>query len=310
VARERILIVDDEPDIRDVVRLTLESEGYEVHEAGDGMEALDRIRSIHPHLILLDFKMPRLDGTGVCQAVRKDIVLRHLPIIMLTSKAEVSDKVEGIRSGADDYLTKPFEPAELLARVRMVLRRTAQALDANPLTKLPGNASILEELQKRIHENQPWAVCYIDLDQFKAFNDVYGFERGDEVIRSVARILLETMQTLGTADDFLGHIGGDDFVLITHPKRVEPICQTILAEVRKAACGFYNEQDRQRGYIEAKDREGRLRRFPLLTASIAVVSNEQKHIHHVAEIAQRGAELKAWIKSQGGNLWARDRRVE
>ncbi len=308
--RERILVVDDEPDIRDVLRIALEGEGYEVHEATDGEEALTQVQRVSPHLILLDFKMPRLDGRQVCQTLKKDILLQHLPIIMLTSRGEVTDKVQGIDAGADDYVVKPFDPLELLARVRMILRRTARALDANPLTKLPGNVSILEELQARLDTAKPLAVCYIDLDRFKAFNDTYGFEKGDELIKTAARTLMRTMQELGTGNDFLGHIGGDDFVLITVPAAAERICPWVVAEFAKAASAFYSEGDRRRGFIEAKDRDGQLKAFPLTTISIAVVTNQQRPIKHVAEVAQIGAELKEWIKQQGGNRWAKDRRAE
>ncbi len=310
MAKERILVVDDEPDIRDVLRLTLESEGYQVFEAADGSEVLPQVEKINPQLILLDFKMPRVDGPHVCQTLKKDILLQHLPIIMLTSKGEVTDKVEGIDAGADDYLTKPFDPTELLARVRMVLRRTARALDANPLTKLPGNASILEELQGRLAKGTPLAVCYVDLDQFKAFNDTYGFERGDELIKATARILLLAMRDFGTPQDFLGHIGGDDFVLLTEPYCVERICNRITQEVGRTTPSFYDGPDRKRGFIEAKDRDGKTRRFPLLTVSVAVVTNEQRALRHVAEVAQIGAELKEWVKAKGGNRWVKDRRVE
>ncbi len=310
MAKERILVVDDEPDIRDVLRITLEAEGYEVQEAADGQEALSLVQRISPHLILLDFKMPRLDGRQVCQILKKDILLQHLPIIMLTSKAEVTDKVQGIDAGADDYVVKPFDPMELLARIRMVLRRTSRALDANPLTKLPGNVSILEELQGRLDEGQPLAVCYVDLDNFKTFNDTYGFERGDEVIKATARILLFSMRELGTPTDFLGHIGGDDFVVLTLPAVVERICRQIITEFGKIAPFLYEEADRKRGFIEAKDRDGRVRRFGLLTVSIAVVTNEQRALKHVAEVAQVGAELKEWAKTHGGNRWVKDRRGE
>lgn len=308
--KERILVVDDEPDIRDILRLTLEGEGYEVIEAADGEAAITQVQRRNPHLILLDYKLPRLEGPQVCRRLKKDLLLQHLPIIMLTSKGEISDKVMGINAGADDYLTKPFEPTELLARVRMILRRTARALDANPLTKLPGNVSILEELQARLAEAGPLAVCYIDLDQFKSFNDTYGFERGDEILRATARILLIAMRELGTPNDFLGHVGGDDFVLITSPRCVEPLCKRILNEVAQAAPSFYSESDRSRGFIEAKDRDGKVRRFPLLTVSIGVVTNEQRPLTHVAELAQIGAELKQSAKSSGGNRCIKDRRGE
>lgn len=308
MARERILVVDDEPDIRDVLRLTLEAEGYEVSEAADGQEAVEMVRKLNPQLVLLDYKLPRMEGPQVCRALKKDILLQHLPVIMLTSKGEVGDKVEGINAGADDYVVKPFEPAELLARVKMILRRTARSLDANPLTRLPGNVSIIEELQERIDGKKPTAVCYIDLDQFKAFNDKYGFERGDEVIKATARILLLAMRGTGTPEDFLGHIGGDDFVLITVPAAVDSLCRKILAELPPAALTYYDPTDRARGYIEAEDRYGRLRKFPLLTLSIGVVTNEQRAFKHVAEVAQIGAELKAWAKQKGGNRLVKDRR--
>ena len=308
--KQRILVVDDEPDIRDVLRLTLEAEGYLVFEATDGQEAVQQAQKVRPDLMLLDFKMPRMDGPHVCMALKRDTLLQHLPIIMLTSKGEISDKVEGINAGADDYLTKPFEPTELLARVGMILRRTARALDANPLTRLPGNASILEELQTRLDLQQPLAVCYVDLDQFKAFNDRYGFEKGDEVIKATAGVLLNAMRSYGTPEDFLGHIGGDDFVLITQPSAAQRVSDQILSDLVKLAPNFYNQEERRKGYIEAKDRDGQMKKFALLTASIAIVTNQQRALKHVAEVAQIGAELKSWAKQKGGNRWVKDRRGE
>ncbi len=308
MVRERILVVDDEADIRDVVRLTLEGEGYDIQEAADGQEALSMVQKASPHLLILDFKMPRLDGSGVCQVLKKDILLQHIPIIMLTSRGEVADKVQGIEAGADDYMVKPFEPMELLARVRMILRRTSRALDANPLTKLPGHVSILEELQGRLGKEAPLAVCYIDLDKFKAFNDTYGFARGDEFLKATARILLIAMREMGNPEDFLGHIGGDDFVLVTTPSAAPNVCQKIVADFTQTVPSYYDEVDREQGFIEAKDRDGQPRRFSLMTISIAVVTNEQRGLKHVAEIAQIGAELKEWVKAQGGNRWVKDRR--
>ncbi len=310
MARERILIVDDEADIRDILRFTLEGEGYEIYEASNGEEGLQQIQRVSPHLILLDFMMPRLTGTEVCQILKKDILLQHLPVIILTSKKEITDKVEGIEAGADDYIVKPFDPLELVARVRMILRRTARALDANPLSKLPGNVSILEEIQSRLDQGKALAVCYIDLDNFKAFNDTYGFERGDEILKAAARILLTTMREMGTPSDFLGHIGGDDFVLLTLPEAADKICERAVTEFAKVAGEFYDERDRQRGFIECKDRDGKGRHFPLLTLSIGIATNQKRMLKHVAEVAQIGAELKEWAKNQGGNRWIKDRRGE
>lgn len=308
--RERAVIVDDEPDIRDVLRITLEAEGFEVEEAADGPSALALIRRRTPHVVILDSRMPGMDGEAVCQTLKQDILLRHLPILLVTAKRETADKVKGLAAGADDYIVKPFDPAELVARVRMVMRRTRQALDANPLTKLPGNASIMEELEQRLVAGQPLAVCYVDLDQFKAFNDAYGFERGDEAIRETARVLLTVMHTEGMPTDFLGHIGGDDFVLITTPDTVDAVAAAIVQETAATLAQFYDEASRRRGYLEGKDRGGQPARFPLLSASVAVVTNERRPLTHVAEIAQVGAELKAWAKSHGGGRVVKDRRAE
>ena len=164
----KILIVDDDADIRDVLKLTLSEENYEVLEAADGEEALKIINSKTLNLVLLDYKIPKMDGRAVCRVVKKDLLLRHLPIIMVTGKGDINDRVTGIDAGADDYVVKPFEPKELLARIRMVLRRTETALEANPLTRLPGNVSIINEIQRRIDNKTEFAVCYADLDKFKA----------------------------------------------------------------------------------------------------------------------------------------------
>lgn len=308
MAGDRILIVDDDPDILDVLKITLEEEQYEVIEARNGQEALEAVRTNSPSLVILDYMMPNMNGLQVCKILKKDILLRHLPIIMLTGKGELSDKVEGIDAGADDYIVKPFEPVELLARVKMILRRTTRDLDANPLTKLPGNISILTEIENRIERKGLFAVCYLDLDKFKSYNDKYGFEHGDEVIRQTARILIRTIQEIGNPDDFIGHIGGDDFVVITTPEKVDKICQKVIKDFDAVAPNFYNEDDRKRGYIIGKDRQGNVYKIPLLTISVGVVTNETREITHVAEVGEIGAELKAYAKSFEGSNYIKDKR--
>ena len=303
-----ILVADDDPDLRDILRSILEPEGFEVIEASDGKAALDAVRTHHPDLLLLDYLMPHLTGPQVCQALKQDILLRHLPIIMLTGRGEVQDKVTGIDSGADDYLVKPFEPKELLARVRMVLRRTAQELEANPLTKLPGNVSIQKDIDARLAARKPVAVCYADLDRFKAFNDHYGFARGDQAIQQTARVLLEAVRARGNPTDFVGHIGGDDFILVTTPDRADAVCQNVIERFDAAVPSLYDEADRTRGYLEHNDRAGNPTMAGLLTISIAVVTNEERPIAHLGEIAAIGAELKAYAKRFAKSLYVKDQR--
>jgi len=304
----KILVVDDDPDIRDILKLTLSEENYEVIEACDGEEALKIISTKPLELVLLDYKIPKIDGREVCRRVKRDLLLRHLPIIMVTGKGDISDKVGGIDAGADDYVVKPFEPKELLARIRMILRRTERDLEANPLTRLPGNVSILAELDRRLNSKQLFAVCHIDLDKFKAYNDKYGFEHGDEVIKETARILIRTAQNCGGADDFIGHIGGDDFVIVTTPEKADAICKKIISDFEKEAPSFYNETDRKKGYILAKDRKGAEQKIPLLSVSIGVVTNVSRKISHVAEIGEIGAELKEYAKSLERSNYVLDQR--
>ena len=308
MAKSRILLVDDDPDILDVLEITLAEENYEIFKAMDGEEALQLIKSKPLDLVLLDYNIPKMNGRQVCLEVKKDILLRHLPIIMVTGKGEVSDKVDGIDAGADDYVVKPFEPKELLARIRMVLRRTERDLEANPLTKLPGNVSILNELSRRLETKSLFAVCYIDLDKFKSYNDKYGFEHGDEVIRETARILLDTAQRVGNPEDFIGHIGGDDFVIVTTTQIADRICKKIIADFENKAPAFYNETDRKKGYIVAFDRKGKEQKVPLLSVSIGVVTNEFRKLDHVAQIGEIGAELKGYAKSLERSNYVKDQR--
>ncbi len=306
----KILIVDDDPDIRDVLKLTLAEENYEILEAGDGEEALKVIHDNQPDLILLDYKIPKIDGREVCRRIKNDLLLRHLPIIMVTGKGEIKDKVDGIDAGADDYVVKPFEPKELMARIRMILRHTERDLEANPLTRLPGNVSILKELSQRIENKSLFAVCYIDLDKFKSYNDKYGFEHGDEVIRETARLLIRATQEKGNRVDFVGHIGGDDFVIVTTPDKTDALCQKLIMDFENLAPSFYNEKDRKNGYITGKDRQGVEQKIPLLSVSIGIVTNESRQITHVAEIGEVGAELKAYAKSLERSNYVKDRRAE
>lgn len=303
-----VLVADDDPDVRDILRTILEPAGFFVQEASDGERALQAVQTSPPHLILLDYMMPGLTGPQVCERLKQDLLLRHVPIIMLTGKSELQDKVYGINAGADDYLVKPFEPQELLARVQMVLRRATRDLEANPLTRLPGNISIQRELERRLAAAGPLAVCYIDLDRFKAFNDHYGFKRGDEVIQRTATLLLEATRAQGSAQDFVGHIGGDDFIVMTTIERADALCEAIVRQFDAMVPTLYDPEDRTRGYLLHKDRKGQEVKIPLLSISIALVLNENGRLTHPGQVAKIGAELKAYAKQFDRSLYVKERR--
>lgn len=305
--REKIITIDDDPDILDVLLLTL-ADHYDVLQAKNGKEGLQIVQQKIPDLIVCDYMMPIMNGRDFCKEVKKDILLRHIPVIMLTGKGEVQDRINGIEAGADDYIVKPFSPDELLARIRMILKRTTRSLDASPLTHLPGNTSIMDELQVYIDSQRSFAVGYADLDKFKAYNDTYGFEKGDEVIKETARLLIKHVRDPGGTSTFVGHIGGDDFVFICEDALIDDICRAIIKEFDEKVPCFYNDEDYKRGYIKGLDRQGSKQKFGLLGISIGIVSNARQKITHVAQVSEIGAQLKKYAKSFEKSNFVRDKR--
>ena len=305
--REKIITIDDDPDILDVLALTL-AENYDVLQAHNGKEGLQLVQQKIPDLIICDYMMPIMNGRDFCREVKKDILLRHIPVIMLTGKGEVHDRISGIEAGADDYMVKPFSPDELLARIKMILKRTTRSLDASPLTHLPGNTSIIEELQIYINSQHPFSVGYADLDKFKVYNDKYGFEKGDEVIKELARLLIKHVREIGGQNTFIGHIGGDDFVFICDDAVIDDVCRAVIRDFDAKVPSFYKSEDAKRGYIEGLDRQGNKQKFGLLGVSIGIVSTITHNITHVAQIGEIGAELKKFAKTFEKSIYVKDKR--
>ena len=225
---ERILIADDDPDILQFVRVNLELEGFEVATASDGQEALAQVIEKPPDLVLLDIMMPEMDGLSALRRMRAHPAAANTSVILLTARALPEDRVTGLELGADDYVTKPFDVDELMARVKAVLRRSQAMRDVSPLTGLPGNFRITRELEERIAGEDPIGLGHIDLDNFKAFNDHYGFMRGDQVIKFTAHVLLEAAAEVDDPKAFIGHVGGDDFVAVISPDVVEEFCKAVI----------------------------------------------------------------------------------
>lgn len=305
----RILIADDVVDLLQAMKETLEREGYTVEAVTDGVEALKSIRADPPDIAVLDLKMPRMTGFEVCRVLRADPLLENLPVVILSASGSRESKVEGLDLGADDFITKPVDVRELLARIRMILKRTRQGLDANPLTRLPGNLSIESRIDRALADNRPLAVLYVDLNQFKAYNDVYGFDSGDRVLKALARVLVDEVRAGGPAD-FIGHIGGDDFIALSSPDRMEEAAQKICSAFDAIVPSFYNDADRARGVIAAKDRQGVEREFPFLSVAIGICHNRERALKNFAHVAALGAELKKAAKSKTGSAYVVDRRKD
>jgi diguanylate cyclase (GGDEF)-like protein len=308
VANPRILIAEDESSLREVLRLVLEREGFLVTEAENGVEALRLAHAEVPDLVLLDVMMPDLDGFEVCRQLRAAFATRNIPIVMLTARTELSDKVRGLEGGANDYVTKPWENRELVLRVRNVLDWSAQQRAASPLTGLPGNHSINDEIRRRLGDHQPFSLLQIDVDHFKAFNDYYGYARGDQAIQMLARILSESALQKGGPDAFIGHIGGDDFVVLCEPDAAETLGEVILDAFNKASQELYDAEDRERGFVEVLNRRHVVERFPLMSLTIALVSTDCIPVSHLAELIDIAQELKAHGKGIPGSVLVGERR--
>ena len=304
----KILVVDDDSDIRDLIALTLRKD-YEVIEAENGSQALEKAKKEKPNIFILDYALPDIDGTEICKQLRKSHHFMHTPILMLTGKSEVDDKVKGLEAGVDDYMIKPFAPQELVARIKMLVRRADIHLDANPLTRLPGNTPINRFIEETVQNKEKFAVLYIDLDHFKAVNDYYGFERGDRIIKDTSHLLMECVHTKGTPSDLVGHIGGDDFVIITSVDVAEEVAKEIIAKFDAIAPQFFDEAERTQGYIETKGRDGLVRKFRFPSISIGIITNKEQEFSHVAQVSSRGAEVKNMAKKFPQSKYILDRRT-
>jgi PleD family two-component response regulator len=303
-----VLVVDDDIDVARFIEVNLRLEGFDVLVAHDGEEAHAMIVEAPPDLVLLDVMMPRLDGVELCRRLRSDPLTASLPVIMLTAKSLSADKVVGLTAGADDYIIKPFDTLELIARVRSTLRRNAEMRAVSPLTGLPGNHRINEEIAARAAEEEPFAVCHVDLDNFKAFNDRYGWLRGDEVITLLATALKSAAVDAGAVSAFIGHVGGDDFVVICSPDDVERLANRCLELFDQGVRGLHDPEDVAHGYLVILDRQGNERRYPLVSVSIGVAMTGKRRYRDHREIVAVATEMKAVAKGTSGSAVAIDRR--
>lgn len=305
----KILFIQADPTLVGEVVERLMCEGFEVATPNSPRQALYEMYADPPDLMILGDDLSTSEGEEIARLVRVDPVFRHLPIILLlpTGAGERVDRWAELQ--LSDFIAAPVNPMEVCIRSRLCLLRSRLELDANPLTRLPGNNTILKEIQQRLESGLPFVLAYLDIDSFKAYNDRYGFARGDDALRMTARIVLNAVVRLGSGSGFVGHIGGDDFIVILPMTQVELACREIIANFDLIAPSLYDETDRRQGYLLLKDRQGRLCRFPLMTLSIAVIQSEGRGFDHVGQLIARAAELKAAAKAKPGSVYLIDRRL-
>jgi len=304
----RILVADDDPNLRVLLETILRNHGFDVTVVPSGEALVRAAVGNPPDLLLVDVMMPLMDGLEAIRQLRNDTRTGHLPMLLLTAQSASRDVVLGFESGADDYVSKPFDPEALVARIRATLRRQTRLPSLNPLTRLPGNIAIAAEIQRRLDAGEPFAVIYIDLDNFKALNDAYGFARGDQVIMLLADEL-RALQAGPFPAIFAGHLGGDDFVVLAGPDAYEPFCTALIRRFDHDVRALYNQADIERGYLRGVDRFGVPRRFPIVSLSIGVVNTATRAYASYDEISSVAAAMKGYAKKRAGSGFAVDGRT-
>ena len=302
-----ILVVEDDLAIAEVLDEALREFGYEVTTVASGAAALSQMQLQRPDLVLLDLSLPDVDGLDLCRQLRAEPRWNAVPVIALTARDRLSDRVIGLREGLDDYLTKPFSVTELAARVDANLRRSRRELHTSPLTLLPGNRAIEVALSSRLADGRDFAVCYIDINDFKPYNDRYGFAAGDRIIQQLAELVQQNLARL--RDGFAGHVGGDDFVAVVQPPDAAPFAERVLEGFADLLPSAYTPEDYGRGGIEGEDRSGAVRVFPLMGLSIAIVAQQNRRYQHIGELSRAAAEIKGYLKRQGGSNYLVERRM-
>lgn len=286
-----LLVVEDDSDVAKMLQIYFESQGYDSVAVARGEEALEICRRKLPNLVILDIVLPDIDGYEVCRRLRGNLRTSHIPIIFLTQKDERRDQIAGLELGADDYITKPFDLQLLMLRAEGALRRAGWLSLTSPVTGLP-SSKLIEEQLRELMRREDWAVLYVGINHLDDFNDVYGFVAGDDVLRFAAMLISETVDDVGTGSEFIGHIGGDDFIIISTPDASQEIQARLKERFREEVGSFYSFRDRERGYIEIGAGEGKQRQVQLMSLAIGLVYHDSAPFADIREITEVAAEAR------------------
>ncbi len=291
MGKARLLIVEDDTDISNMLRIYFTGQNYEVDTALRGGDALEKTRQNLPHLIVLDIMLPDIDGFEVCRILRTNTRTSHVPIIFLTQKDERSDKLQGLELGADDYITKPFDIEELKLRVQRAIQRAEIQNLTDPRSGLP-SGRLIEEQLRRIIRMENWAFLDIRIRHYEAFKDVYGFVAGDDVLRFTAMLMGEVVDSMGTSNDFIGHAGGDNFIVITNEPGAPAMIKRMRERFDQEVLSHYSFMDREQGYIITRNADGQEQKVPLMSLSIGDVSPSRYDFADIREITELAAEAR------------------
>ncbi len=281
--KHTLLIVEDDLDTSEMLRVYFEAQGYRVVTAGGGQEALEKCRVETLDLILLDVRLPDIDGFEVGQSLQEDVRTSRLPVIFVTERRDRDDRIAGLKLGAIDYITKPFDVQELRLRVRNALRRAGS--QNNPVTGLPGEKLTTDRLSLML-ERDSWAALGINLSGLDKFNEIYGFVARDDVLRAIALTLTSAVDELGSIDDFVGHPNEGQFVIITVPNKVSNLGHHVEERLRQAMNYFYPIHDREAGYVRLGGEDGTKEKVPFMNVFVSILSHKDDTFADVEALQQ------------------------
>ena len=272
---------------------------FDVDVAVRGSDALEKTKQVLPNLIVLDIMLPDIDGYEVCRNLRTNMRTSHIPVIFLTQKDERSDKLQGLELGADDYITKPFDIEELKLRVQGAIKRSERESLTDPRSGRPAGRLIEDQLRRIIKETG-WALLDAKVNNFEPFKDVYGFVTGDDVLRFTSFLIGEVVDELGSTTDFIGHAGGDNFIIITSEEKSASIRARIKQRFNSEVQSHYNFMDRQQGFMQAPAADGTTSNVPFMTMSVGIVSPSTHSFADIREITELAAEARRQDSAAGG----------
>ncbi len=306
---KKVLFISTDRNLREVLEFCFDGWGYEVFVKDTPLHDITVIKKISPDVIVVDVHSASKSHLEICRLLKDDFMTAFTPVITLVDKRQLREQLLNIKQGIDDYLIKPPDPLDLRVRIDMAIKRSQYSFYASPLTGLPGGRIIEEVLHERIKKETPFTFGYIDIDNFKYFNDMHGYLKGDAVIMQTAYLLYNAIKKFGNPQDFIGHVGGDDFVFVTTVEKYKDACHDFVSTFDAIIPYHYCEEERLQGFVVARDRTKKLKKIPLMSVSVALVNKKDRfHLRNTIEINEKIAEIKRYLKSIEGSKFMADRR--
>ena len=304
---QTIYLIDDENELKNKLNeVFIEEKNYKFKQIKT--ENIDIALKDIPALIIINEDTITEDVTNLCCKIRNNDDNTITPVIVVTSNLDRGHRIKILKAEATYYIKKPIDFEYLYYTIKNITSLLYVNRRVSPLTSLPGNVQIQAEMKKRLMKKEYFVMLYLDLDNFKAYNDVYGFVKGDEIIKFTARTIINNVHAKDEDNNFVGHIGGDDFIAIVEDKDYEKICQNIILEFDKNIKKYFTEEDIQKGYLEVPNRKGIIEEFPLTSISIGAVEVDPGRFHNTLEIGEAGAQVKHLAKTIPGSTYVIDRR--